>query len=143
MFNVGTYGAYAEKDLKGANALLAAGLYELAGVQAQQCLEKIAKHYILNYVISKDMTSLMKSHKLRRLYAQIPNKSVKDYALSLQDLTDCYFDGRYPSEELYILDEMAARELVALSEKIYNEMCLLIQAAETTGNTDYFTDSRE
>ena len=123
MFDFGTYGYIAEKDLKCAEKNLSIGEYNAVGVYSQQALEKIAKHYIQRKFIVEDIAELMRSRKLRKLYSRIKSYvDIKNEMEVIYALTDCYFDTRYPSENYFELDSKSAERYLESAKLIFERV---------------------
>ena len=123
MFEFGSYGYIALKDLKTATTLYRAGDWNPCMLYCQQCIEKILKQYIQCNVSSVDRT-LLSSHKLLRLANATGISQLCIYRDKLSTITYGYFDGRYPgidytdyTEEEALSALQVARDIVDIVAK--------------------------
>lgn len=105
MFESGTYGAIALDDLDTAEAMLQAKKYNASVVYSQQAIEKILKHH-LQYFSGSNVDDL-KSHKLLKLAKATGIRELQQFRGQLSEITDCYFDARYPGVDytVYTIDD--------------------------------------
>ncbi|MDY3711813.1 MAG: HEPN domain-containing protein [Agathobaculum sp.] len=98
-FARGSYGYIAKKDI--ATAMDNVGMHpDAAGLYAQQAVEKMLKQYLKEVMNCSD-ESVLRSHKLPRLYRATNLKSLDDQMAALWEMTDAYFNTRYPGDEFF------------------------------------------
>lgn len=98
------------------------GSYNPIAVTAQNIAERFLKHIIQVYLLDKDYTTTLRSHKLTTLYQTI-HEVYPDFQLDknmLRILTDYYFDARYPGADYIIVSQQDALEAVDAVETIKN-----------------------
>ena len=100
-YKFGSYGYIACKDLNTARHLYDAQDWDNCVVHLQQAAEKILKQYINTTYFADDVSTVMKAHKLIRLSAKLTSiyPSIESMRGELAELSDAYFDTRYPSAE--------------------------------------------
>ena len=119
---------FAFDDLRSAEILLAAGIFNMVCFHAQQCVEKTIKA-----VLAALRQPLPRSHnliRLRQMAEEALGYSVDIDAEVLRFLNDVYLDSRYP-QELGLLpegkpDAADAQRALTGAEKIYSELKALI-----------------
>lgn len=94
--------------------------YNPIAVTAQNIAERYLKHIIQNYMLDKDYTQTLRSHKLMTLYQAIHSR-FEDFILDdnmLRILTDYYFDARYPGADYIMVTREDALEAIRGVETI-------------------------
>lgn len=98
----------------------AIGSYNPIAVTAQNIAERFLKHVIQLYLLDKDCTVVLRSHKLITLYQAI-HEVYPDFELDknmLRVLTDYYFDACYPCADYITVSQQEALEAVDAIEAI-------------------------
>lgn len=129
-FPIGSHGYIAADDLGAANDLLTVKRYNASVVFAQQCIEKILKHYIKTTMrVCSDDESVMRSHKLVRLVKESGIPELLDRMGDIGMITDCYFDARYPGVDYteYTADE--ALRYYNLAAFAFDTVCKYLEKA--------------
>lgn len=115
-FKPGTYGHIAQKDLDG--AIRTAAIFPSgSGVYAQQAVEKMLKQYLKEVLYCSD-ENLLRTHNLRRLFKAVGISGLDQYKAQLYELSDAYFNTRYPGEDYWVLTATEAEELCAVATVI-------------------------
>lgn len=94
--------------------------YNPVAVTAQNIAERYLKHIIQNYMLDRDYTHTLRSHKLMTLYQAIHSKYdhfILDENM-LRILTDYYFDARYPGADYIIVSREDAIQAISGVESI-------------------------
>ncbi len=99
-FKYGTYGAIAKRDLEDMEFLKDSRPH-IATQSAQQAIEKILKHYINETYTGLDKSDILKVHKLILLANKTNIPELMNYRSTLRNLTDFYFEGRYPGIDYF------------------------------------------
>jgi HEPN domain-containing protein len=119
---------FAFDDLRSAEILLAAGIFNMVCFHAQQCVEKALKA-----LLAALRQPLLRSHnliRLRQMAEEALGYSVDIDAEALRFLNDVYLDSRYP-QELGLLpegqpDAAEAQKAFTEAQRIYSELKALI-----------------
>jgi len=104
----------AKDDLRAAQTMLRAGLYNHSVRLCQQCVEKILKECIAKHGTDETDLFLLHIHKLSRLATRCGE--LRGIAFSrtemafFRELTDYYFDTNYPGENYIQLSETEATQ---------------------------------
>lgn len=96
------------------------GRYNPIAVTAQNIAERFLKHVIQIYLLDRDYTSVLRSHKLTTLYQAI-HEVYPDFQLDknmLRILTDYYIDALYPGADYITVSQQDALEAVEAVETI-------------------------
>ena len=96
------------------------GSYNPIAVTAQNIAERFLKHVIQIYLLDRDYTSVLRSHKLITLYQAI-HEVYPDFQLDknmLRVLTDYYFDAQYPGADYITVSQQEALEAVEIVEAV-------------------------
>lgn len=138
-YKFGTYGEIAHSDLESAEIIFKSGGPAKAVVfYSQQACEKILKHYLqLKLKNDVELTSLLKSHKLRRLSTAAEIEALWQYRADLADLQDAYFEGRYPGEDYTLPTMQIAGMLLEAAKAIVCTVDSAIAEFNAT-NTHFF-----
>lgn len=111
----------AEENLKWARDNLELANYSLVGVLAQQAVELILKGYL--YARRKVPS---KTHNLLRLMEESKKLGLsldRDFSEELAELSEFYFDARYPDEAAFKkIEPKQAERLLGFSETICNKV---------------------
>lgn len=121
-YKFGSYGYIAMKNLKSAERNLEIDA-DVVVYNSQQAVEKILKEYIKATYFSADIESLLHTHKLHLLVKKSGIDKLSGFKSDIADLSNYYFDGRYPGigyEEVTQEDALrlfnAAKQMVAIVE---------------------------
>lgn len=112
------YLSLAKNDMEAAKHLINIAPQNVPSL-CQQALEKILKHYITELVFLEDV-SVLKSHSLKKLARTTNIYNLNNYLIDLTDLTDYYFDTRYPGESFIEISIDEANKCYAKAEEIFN-----------------------
>lgn len=122
-YKFGSYGYIAMKNLKSAERNLEIDA-DVVVYNSQQAVEKILKEYIKATYFNADIESILHTHKLHLLVKKSGIDELSDFKSDIADLSNYYFDGRYPGigyEEVTQEDALrlfnAAKQMVAIVEK--------------------------
>jgi HEPN domain-containing protein len=78
-------------------------------IACQQIAEKMLKHMLTISYNGSDIETLLKTHNLKKIYFTI-NGTLSSFQLDhtkLADLTDYYFDAKYPGDDyMDVTEEM-------------------------------------
>jgi len=138
-FQFGTYGYIAKKNLRSAEKNLNLDAdFVLYG--SQQAIEKMLKHYIQLTYFKPDVKDILHTHKLHILLNKSGIVELQQYKSEIIDLSNYYFDGRYPGigyQDIDMSDACdlfeAAKNIVAIIEKkIYDIENLKVKSESTT-----------
>ena len=76
-----------------------------------------------------ELTSLLSSHRLKRLAHATGIADLDNFRVDLSDLNDFYFDGRYPGDDYYLPTDAdavrlygAAKDIVALVDREIDQL---------------------
>lgn len=118
--NNNNYLSIAKLDLKSAKHLIDINP-QIVPSLCTQAIEKELKHYITEYIyIEGDDLRIMKGHNLKKLARATDIKSIDEYIVDLTDLTDYYFDTRYPGESFIEISYDEAKRIYEKTEEIFN-----------------------
>lgn len=98
-FSLGSYGYLAYRDLRSAELLIQYEHWNSSDVLIQQSIEKYLKHYINEKSPSGATPDDLRGHKLLKLLKVSGINRLADLRGALSEITDCYFDARYPGED--------------------------------------------
>ncbi|MDR2183030.1 MAG: HEPN domain-containing protein, partial [Clostridiales bacterium] len=109
----GTYKYIADRDLKDAETLLAAGSFSSAGRFAQQVVEKYLKHFIDSNGNTDDIAFLA-THNTIKLYDKVVELGGLEFNRDCQKmmcvLRNYYYDVNYPGEDFRELGKEEATD---------------------------------
>jgi len=97
----------AMNDLQYLNAVKHLPYYNQHCISCQQISEKLLKHIITISYSEDDIDKILKSHSLRTLYRAI-HGYISSFTLpeeELANLTDYYFDAKYPGNDFFTANE--------------------------------------
>ena len=112
LFSQGSYGYIAEKDLATAKKILDLSPQHSAFL-SQQSVEKILKQALQETGISA--YDLFKTHTLKKLARNLHEFNLDNFLVDLTDLTDVYFNTRYPGEEYWEIDLTKSKKLLSVA----------------------------
>lgn len=97
VFKPGSYGYIAKKNID--TAIDNAQKHpSAAGVYAQQAVETMLKQYLKEVLACTD-AQLLHTHNLRKLTRAAKIDALEQYMQGMWELTDAYFNTRYPGED--------------------------------------------
>lgn len=128
-FKVGSYGYIAQRDIEVAMDNTTKHP-SAAGVYAQQAVETILKQY-LKEVKSCTDEALLHTHSLKKLIRAAGITSLVPDMGKIWDLSDAYFNTRYPGEDFWELTPEIALDLCTVAATIVNTVELEIEKFRT------------
>lgn len=119
----------AMNDLEYLNAVKHLPYYNQHCISCQQIGEKLLKHIITLSYVHDDKDKMLKTHSLRTIY-----RGVKRYIPSfelpeeeLANLTDYYFDAKYPGNDFFTATEADFLKCYSSLMKIVDEVKKVIE----------------
>lgn len=110
----------AKSDLKSAEYLVNINPQTVPSL-CTQAIEKILKHYIIEYgYLNEENLKYMKGHNLKKLARTTDLDCIEPYIVYLTDLTDYYFDTSYPGETYIDITYEDANTIFKKTEEIFN-----------------------
>jgi HEPN domain-containing protein len=97
----------AMNDFQYLNAVKYLPYYNQHCISCQQICEKLLKHIIVISYAGDDIDKILKSHSLRTLYRAI-HSYISSFTIpeeELANLTDYYFDAKYPGSDFFTANE--------------------------------------
>lgn len=114
----------AMNDLEYLNAVKHLPYYNQHCIMCQQIGEKLLKHIVTISYADEDMDKILKSHSLRTLYRAIHRiiPSINLAEEELANLTDYYFDVKYPGSDFFTASEEDFNKCYSSLLKIVDEV---------------------
>jgi len=119
----------AMNDLEYLNAVKDVPYYNQNCIACQQISEKLLKHIVSISYSEDDMDKILKSHSLRTLYRAI-RRNITSFNLpeeELANLTDYYFDAKYPGNDFFTANKEDFDKCYATVLKVVDEVNKLIK----------------
>lgn len=119
----------AMNDLQYLNAVKHLPYYNQHCILCQQISEKLLKHIITISYSENDIDKLLKSHSLKTLYRAI-HSYIPSFTLpvgAIANLTDYYFDAKYPGNDFFTANKDDFFECYATVLKVVEEVEKLLQ----------------
>lgn len=118
------YYSIAMNDLEYLNAVKHLPYYNQHCILCQQIGEKLLKHIITLSYIYDDTDKILKTHSLRTIYRAIKRyiPSVELAEEELANLTDYYFDAKYPGNDFFTATEDDFSKCYSSLMKIVDEV---------------------
>lgn len=118
--------------------------YRVTAFYAQQCIEKSFKFLIENINIEQNL----KTHNLRTLYRVVQDylPKLSQYRLVIGDISDFYFNSRYPGDDFYVPNAKEAEEYYSTAKIVFLEVLNYVSNKEKfdlsifniSGQTSFF-----
>lgn len=118
----------AMNDLEYLNVVKKYPYYNQHCISCQQISEKLLKHLVSISYAEDDKDKILKSHSLRTIYRAI-NRNIPSFNLieeELANLTDYYFDAKYPGNDFFTATEEDFIKCYDSLLKIVNEVNKLL-----------------
>ena len=119
----------AMNDFEYLNAVKNLPFYNQHCIACQQIGEKLLKHIISLSYIEDDKDKILKSHSLRTIYRAV-RRYIPDFILpeeELANLTDYYFDAKYPGSDFFTANEEDFSKCYASLLKIIEQVNNILQ----------------
>ena len=119
----------AMNDFEYLNAVKNLPFYNQHCIACQQIGEKLLKHIISLSYIEDDKDKILKSHSLRTIYRAV-HRYIPDFILpeeELANLTDYYFDAKYPGSDFFTANEEDFSKCYASLLKIIEQVNNILQ----------------
>ena len=116
-------------DLEYLNAVKHLPYYNQHCISCQQIGEKLLKHIITLSYIHDDKDRMLKTHSLRTIYRGI-KRYIPSFDLpeeELANLTDYYFDAKYPGNDFFTATEEDFYKCYSSLMKIVDEVKRIIE----------------
>ncbi len=120
----------AMNDLDYLNAVKDLPYYNQHCITCQQIGEKLLKHIVYLSYSGDDKEKILKSHSLRTIYRAV-RKEIPSFSLpeeELANLTDYYFDAKYPGNDFFTATEEDFIKCYSSLMKIVDEVKRTIDA---------------
>ena len=121
-FSPGSYGYIAYRDLRTAEILIQFECWNNITILIQQSIEKYLKHYINEKSPNGATPDDLRGHKLLKLLNVSGIPQSRDIRGALSEITDCYFDARYPGENYTEYGESDVQYYLETAHKIEKYM---------------------
>lgn len=118
----------AMNDLEYLKAVKHLPYYNQHCISCQQIAEKLLKHIIVMSYAKDDKDRILKTHSLRTIYRAI-NSYIPSFKLpeeELANLTDYYFDAKYPGNDFFTATEEDFLKCYSSLMKIVDEVNKII-----------------
>lgn len=115
----------AMNNLKTAQKTLQIEEYDATAFYSQQCIEKALKFLLETSKVDMDL----KTHNLRTLYRKVETllPNIKKYKTYIGDISDFYFNSRYPGEDFYIPTKIEAQDAFITAQAVFNMVYNLVE----------------